>query len=327
MKRRCAALLALIVLLYGANALAETPVLLDRLDSFRQTVCELLAEEDLPDAEWFWARGDEQAQRRQMADVLERSPGVILLNPVSPDSVGKLLEMAAAHDVPVVLFNREPTDMSVLTAYGDRVCYVGSQTEQAGEMQGRAIAQMLSEHPEYDRNGDGKIQYVMLMGEADNRDAQARTSGCLDALASLGVAMEPVIPVQVCDWDDWEAQKVIQHLLIDQTAFEMVISNNDAMAVGALAALNAFGVNLVGGKDYIPVVGVDATDDAVDLIQSGMMTATVRQDAKGMAKAIAEIALAMRDEGLTAQEAIVRAGYEPDGDAPVVRFDYQPYNE
>lgn len=327
MKRRCVALLALIVLLYGAEALAETPVLLDRLDSFRQTVCELLAGEDLPDAEWFVARGDEQAQRRQMADALERNPGVILLNPVSPDSVGELLEMAAAHDVPVVLFNREPEDLSVLTAYGDRVCYVGSRTEQAGELQGRAIARMLSEHPEYDRNGDGTIQYVMLMGEADNRDAQARTSGCLEALEALGVAMEAVVPVQVCDWDDWEAQKAIQHLLIDQTAFEMVISNNDAMAVGALAALNAFGVNLVGGKDYIPVVGVDATDEAVDLIQNGMMTATVRQDAEGMARAIAEIALAMQSEGLTAREAIARAGYEADGDAPVVRFDYQPYNE
>lgn len=325
MKRRCAALLALLVLLCGANALAETPVLLDRLDSFRQAVCERLADGDLPDAAWFLARGDAQTQRRQMADALERNPGVILLNPVSPDSVGELLEMAAAQDVPVVLFNREPSDLSVLTAYGDRVVYVGSRTEQAGELQGRAIAQMLAEHPEYDRNGDGKIQYVMLMGEADNQDAQARTSGCLDALEALGVAMEPVIPVQVCDWDDWEAQKVIQHLLIDQTAFEMVISNNDTMAVGALAALNAFGVNLVGGKDYIPVVGVDATDEAVDLIESGMMTATVRQDAEGIAGAIAKIALLMQDEGLTAQEAIARAGYEADGEMPVVRFDYQPY--
>ena len=325
MKRRCAALLALLVLLCGANALAETPVLLDRLDSFRQAVCERLADGDLPDAAWFLARGDAQTQQRQMAEALEQRPGVILLNPVSPDSVGELLEMAEAQDVPVVLFNREPSDLSVLTAYGDRVVYVGSRTEQAGELQGRAIAQMLAEHPEYDRNGDGKIQYVMLMGEADNRDAQARTSGCLDALDALGVAMEPVIPVQVCDWDDWEAQKVIQHLLIDQTAFEMVISNNDTMAVGALAALNAFGVNLVGGKDYIPVVGVDATDEAVDLIESGMMTATVRQDAEGIAGAIAKIALLMQDEGLTALEAIARAGYEADGDMPVVRFDYQPY--
>lgn len=325
MKRRCAALLALLVLLCGANALAETPVLLDRLDSFRQAVCEQLADGDLPDASWFLARGDAQTQQRQMAEALEQRPGVILLNPVSPDSVGELLEMAAAQDVPVVLFNREPSDLSVLTAYGDRVVYVGSRTEQAGQLQGRAIAQMLAEHPEYDRNGDGKIQYVMLMGEADNRDAQARTSGCLDALDALGVAMEPVIPVQVCDWDDWEAQKVIQHLLIDQTAFEMVISNNDTMAVGALAALNAFGVNLVGGKDYIPVVGVDATDEAVDLIESGMMTATVRQDAEGIAGAIAEIARLMQDEGLTALEAIARAGYEADGDMPVVRFDYQPY--
>ena len=325
MKRRCAALLAFLVLLCGANALAETPVLLDRLDSFRQAVCKRLADGDLPDASWFLARGDAQTQRRQMADALERNSGVILLNPVSPDSVGELLEMAAAHDVPVVLFNREPSDLSVLTAYGDRVVYVGSRTEQAGELQGRAIAQMLAEHPEYDRNGDGKIQYVMLMGEADNQDAQARTSGCLDALDALGVAMEPVIPVQVCDWDDWEAQKVIQHLLIDQTAFEMVISNNDTMAVGALAALNAFGVNLVGGKDYIPVVGVDATDEAVDLIESGMMTATVRQDAEGIAGAIAKIALLMQDEGLTALEAIARAGYEADGDMPVVRFDYQSY--
>ena len=69
---------------------------------------------------------------------------------------------------------------------------------------------------------------------------------------------------------------------------ELVICNNDGMAEGAISALNDKGYNL-GTDDCktIPVFGVDATDSAKQLIADGKMTGTIKQDAEGMADAIA----------------------------------------
>ena len=70
---------------------------------------------------------------------------------------------------------------------------------------------------------------------------------------------------------------------------ELIIANNDEMALGAIAALNEAGYNKEGGKT-IPVFGVDATDAARAKIDSGAMTGTVKQDAAGMAETIISIA-------------------------------------
>ena len=70
---------------------------------------------------------------------------------------------------------------------------------------------------------------------------------------------------------------------------ELIIANNDEMALGAIAALNEAGYNKPNGKT-IPVFGVDATDAAKNKIDNGIMAGTVKQDAEGMAEAIVSIA-------------------------------------
>ena len=85
---------------------------------------------------------------------------------------------------------------------------------------------------------------------------------------------------------------------------ELVICNNDNMAEGAISALEAAGYNTgAEGSKTIPVFGVDATDAAKELIASGKMTGTVKQDAEGMAAAIAAVVKA-NGEGSTMADAI-----------------------
>ena len=62
------------------------------------------------------------------------------------------------------------------------------------------------------------------------------------------------------------------------------------MALGAINALTNVGYNTgVEGDKVIPVFGVDATDAAKELIAAGRMTGTIKQDAVGMADAVATI--------------------------------------
>ena len=71
---------------------------------------------------------------------------------------------------------------------------------------------------------------------------------------------------------------------------ELVIANNDDMALGAIAALQAAGYNKNDGGKTIPVFGVDATAAAQEAIAAKSMTGTIKQDAVGMANAVVKIA-------------------------------------
>ena len=75
---------------------------------------------------------------------------------------------------------------------------------------------------------------------------------------------------------------------------ELVIANNDEMALGAIAALNEAGYNK-GTDKSIPVFGIDATEAARAKIDSGAMAGTIKQDAEGMATAIVKIAKNFED--------------------------------
>jgi methyl-galactoside transport system substrate-binding protein len=75
---------------------------------------------------------------------------------------------------------------------------------------------------------------------------------------------------------------------------ELVIANNDDMALGAVSALQGAGYNKQGGK-VIPVFGVDATEAAKSAIAEGSMIGTIKQDAEGMADAILKIAVNLKN--------------------------------
>ena len=70
---------------------------------------------------------------------------------------------------------------------------------------------------------------------------------------------------------------------------ELIIANNDEMALGAISGLQNAGYNNGTGKN-IPVFGVDATDAGKDAISKGYMVGTIKQDAEGMATAITTVA-------------------------------------
>ena len=76
------------------------------------------------------------------------------------------------------------------------------------------------------------------------------------------------------------------HSVANKNMVELVICNNDGMAEGAISALNSAGYNTGKNSTNIPVFGVDATSAAKELIKSGKMAGTIKQDAEGMANAI-----------------------------------------
>jgi methyl-galactoside transport system substrate-binding protein len=177
----------------------------------------------------------------------------------------------------------------------------------AGHMQGQMIGNYIAENfKKTDINGDGKITYVLFKGQQGNKEAEARTKySVVDAnkiLLEKGLSelsfydksnSDGYLVDQDGTWSNAAANNYMKTILSAYSEksgnmVELVIANNDEMALGAIAALNEAGYNKAGGKT-IPVFGVDATASAISKIESGAMAGTVKQDGVGMANAIAKV--------------------------------------
>jgi methyl-galactoside transport system substrate-binding protein len=145
----------------------------------------------------------------------------------------------------------------------------------------------------------------MFMGEKGNNEAIYRTEYSVEnANKKLEAAGKPHLVFYdaantdkyLLDRDGkWSAQAANEYMNTALTSYneqnknmiEVVICNNDGMAQGAISALNSVGYNTGEGKS-VPVFGVDATSAAQELIKNRKMTGTIKQDAEGMASAIAQ---------------------------------------
>ena len=220
----------------------------------------------------------------------------------------------AAGDIPVVFFNRavgtDGSDVTVLSA-NSTACFIGTDAPEAGHMQGKMIGEyVLANFDKLDLNKDGKISYAMFKGEEGNVEAIYRTQfGVEDADKVLTAANKPALEYfdakatqkwQTDPEGAWSAKAAKDYMDTNLVTFnessnnmiELVICNNDGMAEGAVASLQQAGYNKAGAH-VVPVFGVDATDAAKALIKDGAMIGTVKQDANGMAVAIAQTAKAI----------------------------------
>ena len=254
------------------------------------------------------ANGSQTTQTEQIQTAITKGASVLVVNIVdasSDDATQAIVDMAKNANTPLVFFNRSVSE-EIVSAY-DKAAYVGTDYTQAGHMQGEMIGNYLvANYDAIDLNGDGVISYVMFKGQEGNAEADARTQyGVEDAVAVLSGAGKAQLSFYDANntskylvdqngaWSAAQGQDYMQTILAqyseaNSNMVELVIANNDDMALGAIAALQAAGYNNGTGKT-IPVFGVDATDAAKEKIADGSMTGTIKQDAEGMANAISTI--------------------------------------
>ena len=257
-----------------------------------------------------YAGNDQSKQLDQIKTAIAGGANLLVVNVVTsgaPDTAEDIL--AAAGDIPVIFFNRaigtDGSDLPVLEG-NSTACFIGTDAPEAGHMQGKMIGDYLVEHyDEVDVNGDGVISYAMMKGDEANIEAIYRTQyGVEDANAVLTAAGKPALQYfdasnpdcyQVDQSGAWSAAAAKEYMDTNFVTYneasgnmiELVICNNDGMAEGVIASLQEKGYNKEGAH-VVPVFGVDATDNAKALIAEGAMTGTVKQDAQGMAAAIAQ---------------------------------------
>ena len=232
-------------------------------------------------------KGDQAEQTNQIQNFIASGVDVMILNLVQASSAPQVTDMCKDAGIPVVYINREPdaTEEERWESEGLNATYVGCDARQSGTYQGEEILETANKG---DINGDGKVSYIMIQGDPENVDAQYRTEFSVKALTDAGMEVEELLK-QRGDWDQAKAQQIAQDALNQYgDKIEVIFCNNDAMALGALQAIEAAGRKV---NEDIYLVGVDALTEAVQNVIDGKQTGTVFNNHFAQAQAASDIAV------------------------------------
>ncbi len=254
------------------------------------------------------SNNNQTTQTEQVQTAITKGAKLLVVNIVttgSDDAASGIVSLAKEAGIPLIFFNREVSD-AVVKSY-DKCAFIGTDATEAGKLQGDMIGDyVVKNYKNVDLNGDGKISYVLFMGEKGNNEAIYRTRYSVEnANAKLKAAGKPNLVFYDASNSDkylldregkWSAQAANEYMttllssysVANKNMVELIICNNDGMAEGAISALNSAGYNKGKDSTNIPVFGVDATSAARELIKAGKMAGTIKQDSEGMAKAICD---------------------------------------
>ena len=235
------------------------------------------------------SRHNQTTQMDQVDRFLARGCDILCVNMVDRTGAAVIVDKAEAEGVPLIFFNRQPVDEDIQR--WEHTYYVGASAQESGTLEGELVLNAWTSDPaRWDRNGDGVVQYVMLEGEPGHQDSLLRTEYAIQTIADGGVEVERLAR-DTANWNRAQASARTARWLEEFGGqVEVILSNNDDMALGAIDALKETERPL---EDWPMVVGIDATKPALEALEAGELYGTVFNDAQGQAKAMLDLALAL----------------------------------
>ncbi|MGN0438281.1 MAG: galactose ABC transporter substrate-binding protein [Lachnospiraceae bacterium] len=231
-------------------------------------------------------KDDQSVQNEVVEEIIDAGCDILCVDLVDRTEPSKIIEMAKKENIPVIFFNREPVSEDLMQ--WDKLYYVGGDAAQSGIMQGEIAADVIHSDNGIDRNQDGKIQYVLLEGEAGHQDAIIRTDSVVKTLMNSGIELEK-ISYQFADWNRGQAENKMMHIIEQYgDSIELILANNDEMAAGAVDAYDQYA--------YVPfrrpvIFGIDGLDHVLNMVSQGTIQGTVYNDKEGQALQIANMAI------------------------------------
>ena len=223
------------------------------------------------------AVGSQRTQNDQVKALIDEGSNVLCINLVDRADPSEIIDLARENDVPVIFFNREPVAEDMMQ--WEKLYYVGADADSR-----------------VDRNRDGKIQYVVLEGEPGHQDSIIRTENAVDTLKNNGIELEK-LSYGIANWNRAQAQnRMMQMIGQHSNEIELVLANNDDMALGAIDAYAKLNIT----ESALPVFfGIDGTDAGLKAVLESKLSGTVYNDKEGQAAAMAKLAVSLvSGEGL-----------------------------
>ena len=230
------------------------------------------------------AKDNQNTQNHQVERFVSLDYDVLLINVVDRFAASNMIETAVGADIPIIFFNRKPVDDDLNRA--DNIYYIGAGPKAAGIEQANIIIDAYKESPHsIDIDGDGVINYVLLEGEPSHQDSLVRTEWVIKTLQDNDIPINKLNGA-IGNWERAQGSALMEEWLKEYNNIDLIISNNDDMALGAIDAIER--ANNISG---IKAVGIDGTKEALEAIKEGKLLGTIESDKKEYAKAVVEIAM------------------------------------
>lgn len=232
------------------------------------------------------AKGNQNTQNSQVDRFISLNYDAICVNIVDRSVASYIIGKAMDEDMPVVFFNREPVEEDMRR--WEKLYYVGESAKESAVLQGNILVEAYQKDPySLDLNGDGKVSYVLIEGETSHQDSLIRTEWSIQTLKDGGVPLEKITG-GIANWERSQASAWMEQWLSEYPdEIELVICNNDDMALGAADALERKEITRP-----VKIVGIDGTPQGIEGLKSGKLFGTVRCDSAEYGRVIFQIAAA-----------------------------------
>ncbi|NOW06648.1 galactose ABC transporter substrate-binding protein [Clostridium beijerinckii] len=233
---------------------------------------------------FYDGESDQNVQNVTLDMILkEKTSDIIALNLVDSKSSQDVIDKIKNNNIPAIFIGG---DVRAVSSY-EKAYFIESDSREGGTLQGKIIIDAWNFNKNsIDKNGDNIIQYIMLIGKSDSLQARERTRYSISTINNARIENKD-LGTYIANWNKEEAYIAIKSAFSKYgKKIELIISNNDAMAIGAIQALQEQGYNLGDKEKTIAVVGFDAIQEAQELIKKGFMTGTVIQDPYDLAMAL-----------------------------------------
>lgn len=200
-------------------------------------------------------------------------------------TIKEIVDKFFKNNKPLILQN-VPTEIVLrISSKSDKIAFITPNSKKAGIAQGNIIVDLWNNNKKVlDKNGDNVLQYILLKGPQDDPQVVDRTNYVISTINDSGIKTEEIFTVNA-NWSKDLARTAIDNLFLRYSGdVEAIIANNDAMAIGAIEAIQKYGYNKDEKSENIVVVGIDGLPEAMNLIDKGIMTGTVIQDPKVQTK-------------------------------------------
>ncbi len=274
----------LVALMSGSAMAQEIGATISRFDDnwltvMRNGMTEHAASLDGVSLQMEDATDDIAKQIDQVTNFVASGVDAIIVNIVDTSAGAAITE--AAGNTPLVFVNREPDNVNELPA---TQAFVASNEIESGTLSAFQVCNNLRAAGK----AGGATGYLMN-GQLSNQAAVQRSKDVHDIIGIDMCSFMTLIDEQTANWSRDEAQDLMTNWMSSGEPFDFVLANNDEMAIGAIQAMKAAGMDMAD----VQVGGVDASQDALLSMQAGDYDVTVFQDAFGQGAGSVDTALAL----------------------------------
>lgn len=279
------------------------------------------------------SQGDLSTQNNNMNNFFTQKVDYVIVNNLNAAVTSEIVNQCKEKGVVTIFANTTSPSDEDFAGYKD-LWYVSSASTQSGENMGNAIVDYLKNNPNWDHNGNGKVDYILLQGMQTFSDTINRSSYSLAAIEAAGFTLGSciggddvtgvkggdVINGIICDFSRAKAQEKVEALLANfGDDVDCILADNDDEALGAIAAFQAHGY-MTDDSNYIPVVGVDATAAGCEAIKNGTLLETSLNNPVKLAKSIYKLMTLLANGEEVTTESIGIDGVNVDGHRIIIDY-------